>query len=148
MVIFVIGPAGAGKTTFINKMFPNYKKIDLYDYQIGKKVSQEDIMRSYEECRDALIEAVKNEENVVLEHTLLLSKRRPMYIDAVRSVSDCPIDVYCILPTPEVLRAHRIERGASSLASITYAKSELTMFEIPKKEDGFRNIIIVNDPVE
>lgn len=145
MVVFVIGPACAGKSTFIKERFKDYKVVDLYDFQRKTFMTTEDIYKSYENCRDALIEALKENEDVVLEHTLLLAKRRGMYIDAVRSVTDAPIDVYCILPTSQALRERRIERGASPLISVTAAKSELTMFEVPKKEDGFRNIIIINN---
>ena len=67
-IIFVIGPACSGKSTYINKYYPNYKKVDLYDYQSNSKTIPE-ILKSYEECKKALIEALK--EMIILYLNIL-----------------------------------------------------------------------------
>lgn len=140
MVVFVIGPSGAGKSTYIAKNFPNYKKVDLWDFQKDNQI-YEGVWRSYERCCDALIEAVKNEENVVLEHTLLKSMRRPMYIDAVRKVYDGPIDVVCIIPDNDKLAERRSKKFKKEIKPHDFY--DLKIFEMPQEGDGFRNITVV-----
>ena len=90
-VIFVMGPSCAGKSTFIANRYPNLRKIDLYDYQSHlferKFYTIDDILKSYEDCKRDVVEAVKNNEDIVLEHTMLKAIRRKEYIDAIREVS-------------------------------------------------------------
>lgn len=142
-VIFVIGPAGAGKSTFIKEKFPNYKVIDLYDFQKNINPSINNIWTSYMDCRDALMKAVSENDNVILEHTLLKRERRKLYIDAVKSVKDVPIDVYAIIPTIDKL----IERRKNKFLFVSKEniKEELEMFDIPKEGDGFNKIEIIRN---
>ena len=98
-VYFVIGPSCAGKSTYIQNNLPDVLKIDLLDYQ-KDPFSVSDIFKSYEDCKNALIEAVKTGKDVVLEHTMLMSKRRPPYIEAVRQNCDCKL--ICIVLKPNV----------------------------------------------
>lgn len=142
MIKFVIGPACAGKSTFIKNNFPEYKIVDLYSFQ-RKFLTINNIMESYYECKTALIEAIKENENVVLEHTLLKRKRRTMYIEAVKEITNEPIDIYVIKPTEEEMEIHYKMRKFNTTFA-TY-KEELEMLEIPTKEDGFRNIYIVGN---
>lgn len=148
-MIFVIGPPCAGKSEFIKNTFPDKKVLDLYEVQYGENgvskdgfLSYEDCLKSYEILKDNLVRALKNKEDIILEHTLLLSKRRPMYIDAVRSVSDEPVDVYAIVPDENTYIKFQEKRDV-------YPDLEaLKMFEIPKQEEGFRNIYIVKPMIQ
>lgn len=143
MIAFVIGPSCAGKSTFIKENFPEFKKIDLYDFQTDN-MSVEEVWQSYLECRDALKEAVSDNENVVLEHTLLKRHRRDMYIEAVKEVGDFPIDIYVILPDVNTLLERRRARGIK-LNSSRFLQEEIDMCDIPIKEDGFNKIVIINN---
>ena len=58
-VIFVIGIAGSGKSTYIKNNYPDYKKIDLYDYQ-SHFMCVAEVLQSYEDCKRDVVEAVKN----------------------------------------------------------------------------------------
>jgi predicted kinase len=143
-ITFVIGPAGAGKSTYIKKKFPNRTIIDLYDYQQKYQyLNSQTVLQSYEDCKEGLKEALRRNEDVVLEHTLLRAIRRNMYIDAVREITNDPIDIVVIKPSLEVLRERCIEReiyiGDANL------EQALDMLDIPKKEDGFNNITIIED---
>lgn len=140
----VMGPACAGKSYFIKENFPTATVIDLYDYQKTRPyLNSEGIMESYEECKNALVEAIKeNKEEIVLEHTLLKAKRRKVYIDAIREVTDKPIIIYVVLPSREILKKF------SKLRGVNYDDLDidliLDVLEIPTKEEGFASVIMVD----
>lgn len=93
----VMGPSCAGKSTFIKETFPQATVIDSFNFQ-KDFMSINEIMQSYIDCKDALISTIKEGKDVVLEHTLLKAKRRPMYIDAIREITDEPINIYVVMP--------------------------------------------------
>lgn len=149
-VIFVIGPSCAGKSTFIANRYPNLKKIDLYDYQSylleRKFYTIQDILKSYEDCKNAVVEAVKNNEDIVLEHTMLKAIRRKEYIDAIREVSDTPIGVVVIYPSDDKILEHADKRG------VFMTQNELNdyreIFEEPKFSEGFSKITILRNDIK
>ena len=139
----VMGIPCAGKSTFIKNNFPDYTIIDLYDYQKNTWPSVDNIMKSYEDARDALILAIKNNEDVVLEHTLLKACRREMYIQAIREVTDAPIDIYVINPNVTKVKSHAKKRGINKTKeNILYEKEIL---EIPTLDEGFNSIKIIKN---
>ena len=140
-IIFVIGPSCAGKSTYIKENLPDYKIIDLFDFQDYKFITVENIMKSYYDCKDALIEAIKENENVVLEHTLLKAERRKIYIDAIKELGNFDIDIVVIKPDINTLMKQKALRGTN----IYQAQDELDLLEIPTKEEGFRNITIIEN---
>lgn len=146
-IIFVIGPAASGKSTYIKENFPDYKVVDIYDFQKNQLVSTvESTWISYHKAKDALIKALKEYDNVVLEHTLLRAERRPMYIDAVREVTKEPIDVIVFNLPASTIAERRIERSPmiNYDTALNYAEMELDLLEIPTKEEGFNNITIIS----
>lgn len=145
-VVIVMGPACSGKSTFIKEYFKDRTIIDLYDFQSAKNGSLSAVWLSYEDCRDALVEALKSGKSVVLEHTLLLRKRRPMYIEAIRSVTDEPIDVYCMVPSIDTLY-ERIKKRNVRLTR-KQAEEALNMLELPVLEEGFENIYLIGDGID
>lgn len=143
-ISIVMGIAGAGKSTYIKEHFEDIKVIDLFDFQEDINLfSTDDIMKSYEACRDALIEEIKKGNDVVLEHTLLKAKRRKMYIDAIREVTDAPIECILIYPKKEELKRRKIKRNIFSCDE--HIDAEISTLEIPKVEEGFSNVDIVID---
>jgi predicted kinase len=141
-VVFVIGPAGSGKSTFIKNNFPDAIVVDLWDYQ-EDCYSMQDIIDSYNNAEEALKEAIKENLNtdntVVLEHTLLKQIRRPQYIDAVKSLTDTPIEVFAMNPSQEEYK----KRCNSSKKP--FYKDYLEIYELPEVEEGFGSVTIVKE---
>ena len=145
-IVIVAGPMCAGKSTYIQKNFPNHTVIDLYAFQDGMDFpTYETVMKSYEECRDALIEAIKRGEDVVLEHTLLKQKRRPMYIDAIRSVTDADIEMHWLQPSIDTLAHRALERKMRINLKYCreFAEAVLESAETPTVDEGFSVVKII-----
>lgn len=143
-VIIVAGPTCAGKSTFIKDHFPQHTVVDLFDFQKDFKfVNPELVFESYIKCRDALVEALKQGQEVVLEHTLLKAKRRAMYIDAIRSVTDEPIEMYFLMPSDKQLFKQMKERKYTR--SLDTAKDMKAIAEVPTLEEGYAVVHIISD---
>lgn len=137
-VIIVMGPPGSGKSTYIKEHFADRTVIDLFDFQ-ENRFTEDEIMESYIKCRDALVQAIKDGKSVVLEHTLLKRKRRPMYIKAIRSVTDAPIHVYAMNPSLEKVKSY----SKKEKSSVGLYKYYLELLELPTKDEGFDEIYII-----
>lgn len=137
-IIFVIGPACSGKTHYIKTHFPDYKVVNLFDYQQSRPF---DIMQSYEDCLNGLKDAVRNNDKVILEHTLLKKIRRKPYIEAVSEYG--PVDVIALNPSLELLMAHEYQRFGEMHKAMH--EDSLSIYELPEDGDGFKNIIILGD---
>lgn len=146
-IIIVAGPTCAGKSTLIKARFPNHHVVDLYDFQKHLKwVNPAVVLETYEACRDALVDAIINYDNVVLEHTLLKEKRRPMYIDAIREVSTAPIDMYFLMPSKDELVRRMRTRDLSFTED--EAASMLELAEIPTLSEGYNTVHLITDDGE
>ena len=141
MLTIVMGPSCAGKSTYIKEHFPNEKVIDVFDFQDYRFATPETVWQSYEDCAKALQDALKENENVVLEHTLLKAIRREWYIQKVREVSDCDIKVICIFPSLKMLQSRSRKRKCISTAD--YCQAMLDTLELPQKEEGYSEVEIV-----
>ena len=53
-----------------------------------------------------MVGAVAQHKDVVMEHTLFKCKRRLVYVDAIREVSDEPIELYLMWPSEELLKSN------------------------------------------
>lgn len=138
MINFVIGPPCAGKSTFIKATFSDAIVIDLWDYQKDDFVTIENIMRSYEMAKKALIEAIKtNNKQIVFEHTLLKAKRRKPYIEAIREVSDDVINCYVLKPYMNEYRKRCKQR------QVACQTDSYEILEMPTLSEGFDKIFII-----
>lgn len=141
----VMGIPCAGKSTFIKKYFPNSRKIDLYDFQKQyKKINYFDIMQSYEDVKNELLESIRNNEDVILEHTLLKAIRREMYIEAIKEITDEPIDVYLIHPTIQRFKENHAIRLGEEFHD-DELKEYFDTLEIPTTKEGFAHVYLVED---
>ena len=142
-IIFVMGPSCGGKSTFIQNNFPNYKKLDLYDYEVKNGFSIPAILQSYDEIKEDLLKAIKNNEDIVMEHTLLKAIRREVYIDAIKEITDAPIIGYFILPSDEEIKINAEKR------KVSLYDGELDnirkILDIPTEEEGFAEIHIITE---
>ena len=136
MITIVMGPPCAGKSTFIKKNFPDAKVIDLFDYQ-KDCFTEADVWHSYEVCAAKLQKAIKENKEVVLEHTLLKAIRRKYYVDKIREVTDENINIVCLIPSAKVLKERCKKRKTS------YNSMNLEILEKPKKKEGFSEITII-----
>lgn len=143
-VIIVAGPTCSGKSTFIQKNFPQHKIIDIYDFQKDFRfINIDNVMESYVQCKDALVAAIKESENVVLEHTLLKAKRRAMYVDAIKEVTDQPIEIYFLFPSEKQLLKQMKKRKYSKVLAEAQTMRELA--ELPTVSEGYHVVHIVSD---
>ena len=142
----VMGPACAGKSHFIRETFPNSTVIDLWDFQKEQKhVTYESVMQSYIDTQEALINAIKEKKDVVLEHTLLRAIRREVYIKAIREVTDEPINIYVLVPSAENFKKFNELRNCP--CDDQYIKAMFETLEIPTFEEGFDNIYIITPTI-
>ena len=146
-VIIVAGPTCSGKSTFIKDHFPNHTVVDLFDFQKDLPcICVDTVLASYEHCRDALTAAIDRGEDVVLEHTLLKQKRRPMYIAAIREHTDAPIEMYFLMPSDEQLLKQMQERKYANDMRTVIAMKETA--ELPTLDEGYAVVHIISDDPE
>jgi len=134
-IVFVIGPACSGKSTYIKNNYHDYNVIDLYDFQKGHQYAT--ILDSYEKCKEALIESIKEGKDTVMEHTLLREIRRKPYIDAIREITDAPIDIIVMKPSHEEFDKRCRLRGFDG------ATDDFDILEIPTINEGYNEIKII-----
>ena len=96
-----------------------------------------------EKIKEDVIKALKDGEDVVMEHTLLRATRRKPYLDAFREATDEPIEIVLINPPKKVIaerkKERKIFRGESSI------DAELEILEVPTSEEGFDKITIIEE---
>ena len=148
-IIFVAGPAFSGKSIFINKQFPDavQVKISTFNRHVYEAQSNEEIAKINENaqyyCRMDLqnrIRALKENEVLVFEHNLLKKEIRAFYIDAVKAVTDTPIECIVMWPTDEIV--DKILNHEKQL--IHFHEYEKGKMEMPEISEGFESVMIVN----
>ena len=141
-VTFVIGVAGAGKSEYIRRNFKTDTIIvDLFNFQ-NHIVTFSDLAKSYDECMESLKNACKTGSDVVLEHTLLKKCRRIPYINAVREITDCPINIVVINPPIETITERQKMRKI--FTSVENIENALDVLEIPELDEGYDSINIIS----
>ena len=142
-IIIVMGPACAGKSTYIKRNFENFTVIDLYKYQEQNSTIAK-MAESYENCKQDFLKAVKEGKDVALEHTLLRASKRKEYIDAIRKITDCDIECICLCPSFKTIRERRKLRNCYYGGDLAI-QDALDVLEIPKTMEGFSSVILVKD---
>ena len=141
-IIFVMGPSCAGNSTFIKKNFPDMKVLDLFEYEERIGFSIPAIKEAYKQIEKDLVDCVKNNEDIIMEHTLLKAIRREVYIKAIKEVSDSPIIGYFLLPSDDEIKANAKKRRVKM--SDSELKNVREILDIPSVEEGFSEIHIVD----
>lgn len=143
-ITFVMGIPGSGKSHYIREHYPDRVVYDLYTYQEKKKyLSVQEVMESYEELKEDIVEALKRGEDIVIEHTLLRAIRRAPYIEAIREVTDDPIDIVVLNPPIDVIKERQKERKI--YISKDNIKSNLEVLEIPTTDEGFEKVTVITE---
>ena len=141
-VNIVMGPPCSGKSTFIKNTFPDATVIDLFDFQKNKPFATvESVMESYIEAKDALVAVLKENKKVVLEHTLLRAIRREIYVNAIKEVTDEPINIYVLIPEKATFVEFSKRRKCPT--DDRYIADLFGTLEIPTQNEGFDNVYVI-----
>lgn len=153
-IVFVIGLPASGKSYFIKENFPDAKVIDIFNYQNLYDTYIDTVDSYMEVCKDLIHEITLNEEynqgqdTIVLEHTLVKTYRRPLYLQAIQAMCghyDLTIDCYYTLPTAKQYTEMWYRRQSMDLDMMfNYRVQEsermIKQFEIPIVEEGFNSV--------
>lgn len=149
--IIVMGPSCTGKSYFINEKFNGLPCADLKAEQIKLGPNTyENVVKSYDNVLIDAIEKLKENDVVVLEHTLLKQMRRPMYIDGLRNAfENIYIEIYCLIPTREqfvmnYLKYQEAEKKGMKASVTNCANADyhevMQVLEKPVIEEGFDKV--------
>jgi len=142
-IIFVMGPSGIGKSTFIKKHLSKYKCLDILTYQIElfekygidryTTPSVIVVMRSYVNLMNGILRFLKNKTNdiLIVEHTLLKSKRRKWFL---RKIADTKINVEIIGIYFDIIKTKKHQTEM-----ITISKK---IQDLPKLSEGFDEVFV------
>lgn len=151
-IIFVIGGAATGKTTFIKRRFSDKTAgiFNVWDYQCREYGDEEcmsgwrKLFRANEELlNDILKFAEKSDSDIIVEHTLFMAKRRIAYIDEIRKATDAEIEFYVMQPSDGQWESNIRARGLRD--GLNRYKSEMDVFEFPNSAEGIDAIYEVKD---
>lgn len=169
-LILVIGGNATGKTHFIRQHFSGkgMTLFNVYDYQqrvfneAGERCRQRVdekgetmrlvflgdqaryLMKANNLLLDDIKEALSRGEDVVVEHTLYMAKRRIAYIDALReAVKDLVIELYIMRPSDAQWEANATSRGDAD--HFSRYKEEAKIIEPPNVSEGLDAIYEVVD---
>jgi hypothetical protein len=136
----VIGIPGAGKSTYIQKKFPNQEVVDMLTFQNNGKNAFLDIIDSQYLFYAAVEKAVRQEDisELICEGTLLTQNRRMQVYQAIKTGCDKieKINLYCIIPN----KADYLLRNSNEEIYDMY----VDVFEFPVSTEPFDNIFIIN----
>jgi len=156
-VRIVMGTAFSGKTYFINENFPDCEILSIGEYQrrITEKMSIDKyiplqeykniLQRANDQIKRDMVEKLSQGKNVIMEHTLFKAMRRKEYLEAFRTVTDEPIDIYVMQPSDERLLQNIQTNDEEGERGIDSIKSEMREIEIPSINEGFAHVYVVND---
>ena len=84
------------------------------------------------------IRKAKEDEVIILEHQLLKKKQRAFFLDAVKEVTDTPVECIVMSPTDEMVKK-LIQDIEQLFIFYEYDKGK---FEMPELDEGFASIKI------
>lgn len=99
----IIGPSCTGKYDLAEKLFPDYEVLSVGRMQ--REVERERgkdlfiILEAHEKIIEDYVQKIQDRKNAVMIHTLFKTQRRVEYIEAIRQVSDIPVDIYVMQPS-------------------------------------------------
>jgi len=92
-----------------------------------------------------MVERLSQDKDVIMEHTLFKAMRRKEYLEAFRTITNEPIDIYVMQPSDEQLQINIQSDEAIRDRGIGWIKSEMRQIEIPNIAEGFAHVYIVDD---
>lgn len=149
-VVFVVGPPNSGKTHFIERCLPDYVVIE----PLGPAAEA----ASVDSETSALIQAIRQNKKVVLEHRLAKAHERAPFVRAARSILGRDASLTCWYSLPSLEEYSRYDRLAyeswmrehpDDMASFPTPADILQHyrdeFEIPTVAEGFTRVKRVQD---
>jgi len=146
-ILFVIGPAFSGKSIYIQREFPQatHIKISTFEKHVFEaqsnlevnKIADNAQLYCSQELKNRILHA-KEDETIILEHQMLKKKQRAFYLNAVREVTDTPVECIVMSPTDEMVKK-LIENIEQLFIFYEYDKGK---FELPSLDEGFQSIMI------
>ena len=147
-ILFVTGPSFSGKSIYIRKEYSDATVVNLNVFKkvVGCADSNEELEQlaknAYIYCREALkntIRAAKEDDTVILEAQLLSKRARAYYLEAVKEVTDTPVE--CVLMAPDENKICTLLADHPTLISLhRYEKNKM---ESPSIEEGFAEVTVV-----
>ena len=147
-ILFVTGPSFSGKSIYIRKEYSDATVVNL---NVFKKVvecadSNEELeelaKNSYLYCREALkntIRSAGNDDTVILEAQLLSKQARAFFLEAVKEVTDTPVE--CVLMSPDENKICELLADHPTLISLH--QYERNKMENPSIDEGFAEVTVV-----
>lgn len=152
-----MGVSGSGRTHFIEHNFDSWKHFSVGDYQRRLREETGDsekmnffaykqlLIKANEKIQEDVIEALKQGENVALEHTYYKAKRRIVYMEEFRKVTDAPINIYVVMPSEEQFRNNLRSSPKHDEKDFDRLWQEMNEIEMPNIAEGYDKIYIVCD---
>lgn len=156
-VRIVMGTAISGKTHFIKENFPDSLILSVGEYQ--RKIMAEQgktgpmpigeykaiLQAANDQIKKDMLELLAEGKDVIMEHTLYKAARRKEYLEAFRTVTDEPIDIYVMQPSDERLWQNIQTNDEQRERGIGWLKSQMREIEMPNIAEGFAHVYAVND---
>ena len=98
-----------------------------------------------DQIKKDMLELLAQGKDVIIEHTLYKAARRKEYLEAFRTVTDEPIDIYVMQPSDERLLQNIQTNDELRESGIGWLKSEMREIEMPNIAEGFAHVYAVND---
>ncbi|GEM_PF-1716355 len=148
-ILFVVGPAFSGKSIYIRKEYPNATVVNISTFNKYAKAAESNeeletiAMNAQLYCTEELrqrIQCAKEDDVIILEHQLLKKEGRAHYLQAVREVTDTPVE--CIVLDTDEENVQKVTSREHPLISFhLYEKGKLQM---PSTEEGFASVTVVH----
>ncbi|MBR4164308.1 MAG: hypothetical protein IKR11_12360 [Solobacterium sp.] len=146
-IIFVIGPAFSGKSIYIQREFPDatWIKISTFEKHVFEAQSNLEVnqiadnaqLYCSQDLKNRILHA-KEDEIIILEHQMLKKKQRAFYLNAVKEVTDTPVECIVMSPTDEMVKK-QVQNIEQLFIFYEYDKGK---FEMPELDEGFQSIKI------
>ncbi|HQO41651.1 MAG TPA: AAA family ATPase [Bacillota bacterium] len=151
----VMGTALSGKTHFIKENFPDSLILSVGEYQRKLMAERKKglmplgeyrniIQLANDQIKKDMLELLAQGKDVILEHTLYKAARRKEYVEAFRTVTSEPIDIYVMQPSDERLLQNIQKNDEERERGIEWIKSQMREIEIPSINEGFAHVYVAN----
>ena len=150
MINFVVGPACAGKSTFIKQYFKDWKVLDVLDFQRkfstnpdGIHVDAEGVTKGHFAFTEEIVNNV--DKDIVVEHTLFKIQRRIDILDAIHEKGHPQVNIYVVMATEEEIKENHHNRFPEVTYPLSYKiyKCKYKEIEPYSREQGFSHIYVV-----